>query len=85
MYGRGEPTPATSRGVPEWSLTIDQLGAGAKYYQYNPQEARRLLAEAGFPQGLKMALQATGGYGPDQLDAVQLVQRTSKKAVSRWS
>jgi peptide/nickel transport system substrate-binding protein len=79
VYGKGQPTPATSRGVPEWSPTIDQLGAGATYYQYNPQEARRLLAEAGFPQGLKMPLHATGGYGPDQLDAVQLVQRYLKE------
>jgi ABC-type transport system substrate-binding protein len=33
--------------VLEWSLSIDQLGPGARYYQYDPQEARRLLAEAG--------------------------------------
>ena len=38
-----------------------------------------MLAEAGFPQGLKMPLHATGGYGPDQLDAVQLVQRYLKE------
>jgi peptide/nickel transport system substrate-binding protein len=52
-FVKGEPSPAISRGVPAWSPTIDQLGAGAKYYQYNPQEARRLLAEAGFPKALK--------------------------------
>jgi ABC-type transport system substrate-binding protein len=33
-----------------------------------------LLVEAGFPQGFKTQLHATGGYGPDRLDAVQLVQ-----------
>jgi len=79
VYGKGEPTPAISRGVPEWSPRIDELGAGAKYYQHNPQEARRLLAEAGFPRGLKLPLHATSGYGPDQVDAVQLVQRYLKE------
>src|SRR3989454_3952919 len=42
-YPRGEPTSAVPRGLTEWSLPIDQLGAGAKYYQYDPKEARRLL------------------------------------------
>jgi peptide/nickel transport system substrate-binding protein len=48
---RGEPTPAVSRGLAEWSLPIDQLGSGAKYYRHDPKEAKRLLAEAGYPQG----------------------------------
>jgi peptide/nickel transport system substrate-binding protein len=77
---RGELSPAVSPGLAEWSLPIDQLGEGAKYYQYNPQEARRLLAEAGFPNGFKTQLNVTGGYGPDFLDAAQLVQRYLKEA-----
>src|SRR5215472_11017694 len=52
VYLRGEPSPAIGRGLAEWSLPIDQLGEGAKYYQYNPKEARRLLAEAGFAKGM---------------------------------
>jgi peptide/nickel transport system substrate-binding protein len=78
VWIRGEPTAAVPRGLQEWSLPIDQLGAGAKYYQYDPKEAKRLLAEAGFPTGLKTPRHATGGYGPDFLDAVQLVQRYLK-------
>ena len=78
VWVRGELTAAVPRGLPEWSLPVDQLGVGAKYYQYNPQEARRLLAEAGYPKGLKTQLTATNGFGPDLLDAVQLVQRYLK-------
>src|SRR5215470_4890550 len=78
VWGRGEPTGAVPRGLTEWSLPVDQLGVGAKYYHYNPQEARRLLAEAGFPKGFSTPLHATGGFGPDGLDAVQLVQRYLK-------
>ncbi len=78
VYIRGEPTPAIARGATEWSLPIDQLGEGARYYQYDPKEARRLLAEAGFAKGFKTPISTTGGYGPDLLDVVQLVQRSLK-------
>jgi peptide/nickel transport system substrate-binding protein len=74
VYLRGEPTPAIARGATEWSLPIDQLGEGARYYQHDPKEARRLLADAGFPKGFKTSISTTNGYGPDLLDVVQLVQ-----------
>jgi peptide/nickel transport system substrate-binding protein len=77
---RGQPTPAIPPGLVEWSLPIEQLGVGAQYYQYNPQEARRLLAEAGFATGVQTQLWATGGtgFGTDLLDSVQLIQRLLK-------
>ena len=74
VWGRGAPTPAVSRGLVEWSLPIDKLGAGARHYQYDPQEARRLLAEAGFPKGFKTQLTVTSGLGRDRVDEAQLVQ-----------
>ena len=74
VWGRGEPTPAVARGLIEWSLSIDQLGAGAKYYQYDPKEARRLLAESGYARGFKTQLTATTGLGRDLIDDVQLIQ-----------
>src|SRR5499427_8253840 len=75
---KGEPTPAISRGMPEWSPRIDDLGAGAKYYQHDPPEARRLLVEAGFPKGFKTQLHTTSGVGPVLIDAFQLAQRYLK-------
>ena len=78
VYLRGEPSPAIGRGLAQWSLPIDQLGAGARYYQYNPKEARRLLAEAGFAKGLKTPLTVSSGYGRDLIEATQLVQRYLK-------
>jgi peptide/nickel transport system substrate-binding protein len=71
-------TPAVTRGIVEWTLSIDQLGAGAKYYQYDPKEARRLLAEAGFPQGFITQLTVTSGFGRDLLDEAQLLQQYLK-------
>jgi peptide/nickel transport system substrate-binding protein len=74
VYLRGEATPALARGLVEWSLPVDQLGAGARYYQHDPKEARRLLAEAGYAKGFKTQLTATSGLGRDLVDAAQLVQ-----------
>lgn len=79
VYLKGEVTPAIARGSVEWSPRIDQLGAGAQYYRHDPREARRLLAEAGFPQGLKTQLNITAGYGADAVDAFQLAQRQLKE------
>src|SRR5262252_2416492 len=78
VYIRGEATPAIGRGLTEWSLPVDQLGAGAQYYQYNPKEAKRLLVEAGYPKGFTTQLIATSGLGRDLVDTAQLVQRCLK-------
>jgi peptide/nickel transport system substrate-binding protein len=78
VYLRGEPSPAIGRGLAQWSLSVDQLGEGARYYQYNPREAKRLLAEAGYAKGLKTQLTASSGYGRDLIEATQLVQRYLK-------
>src|SRR5215831_4350408 len=79
VWMRGQPSPDIAPGLAEWSLPIDQLGEGAKYYQYDPQEARRLLAEAGHLKGLQTTLTTTGGYGRDLIDAAQMAQRYLKE------
>jgi len=78
VWGRGAPTPAVASGLVEWSLPIDELGEEAKYYRYDPKEARRLLAEAGFPKGFKTQLTVSNGYGRDLLDDAQLIQQHLK-------
>ena len=79
VYLKGQPTPAIAPGLTAWSLPIDQLGEGAKYYQYSPKEAKRLLAEAGYAKGFKTQLNFTGGYGRDMVDAVQLLEQYLKE------
>ena len=79
IWVRGAPTPAVSRGLVEWSLPMDQLGPGAKYYEYDPKEARRLLVEAGYAKGFKTQLTVTSGLGRDRIDEAQLVQRYLKE------
>ena len=79
VWMRGSLSPAVSPGLAEWSLPIDQLGEGAKYYRYDPKEAKRLLAEAGYAKGFKTTLTASSGYGRDLIDAVQMVLRDLKE------
>jgi len=78
VWVRAAPTAAVSRGLVEWSLPIEQLGVGATYYEYDPQEARRLLTEAGYPKGFKTQLTVTSGLGRDRIDEAVLVQRYLK-------
>ncbi|HEV8471290.1 MAG TPA: ABC transporter substrate-binding protein [Methylomirabilota bacterium] len=46
---------ANPPGVPialkDWCLPVEQLGEGAKNFAYDPKEAKRLLAAAGYPNG----------------------------------
>jgi peptide/nickel transport system substrate-binding protein len=79
VYLKGQPTPAIAPGLTAWSLPIDQLGEGAKYYQYSPKEAKRLLAEAGYAKGFKTQLNFTSGYGRDMVDSVQLLEQYLKE------
>jgi peptide/nickel transport system substrate-binding protein len=79
VWVRGKPSPSISPGLVDWSLPIDQLGEGAKYYRYDPKEARRLLAEAGYPKGFKTTLTVAGSRGHDIIDDAQLIQRFLKE------
>ena len=51
VYLRGEATPALARGLIEWSLPVDQLGAGARYYQHDPKEAQASAGGSRISQG----------------------------------
>jgi peptide/nickel transport system substrate-binding protein len=80
--GHWTPNPAVPAAFAEWAIPIDQLGPeGRKLYEYSPADAKRLLAEAGYPNGFKTQVEAPGtGYGPDFLDAVQVTIKNWKDA-----
>ena len=80
--GHWTPNPAVPAAAADWAIPIDQLGPeGRKLYEHSTADAKRLLAEAGHPTGLKTQVEAPGtGYGPDFMDAVQIQVKNWKAA-----
>ena len=79
--GHGVPNPAVPAAYREWSIPISELPPESRrLYEHDPAEARRLLREAGLPNGFRSTIETTGGYGPDWLDAVQVALRNWKTA-----
>jgi peptide/nickel transport system substrate-binding protein len=80
--GHWTPNPIVPAAFAEWSIPIDQLGPeGKKLYEFNTAEAKRLLAEAGHPNGFKTTVEAAAAvYGPDFDDFVQITLKNWKAA-----
>jgi len=80
--GHWTPNPIVPAAFADWSIPIDQLGPeGRKLYEFNTAEAKRLLAEAGHPNGFKVAVEAPATvYGPDFDDFVQITLKNWKAA-----
>jgi peptide/nickel transport system substrate-binding protein len=71
--GRGELNPPVPAALREWAIPWDQLGEGARYYEYKPAEAKRLLAEAGHGKGFEVTIDFFG-YGSQELqDAAEMI------------
>jgi peptide/nickel transport system substrate-binding protein len=80
--GHWTPNPIVPAAFAEWSIPIDQLGPeGKKLYEFNTAEAKRLLAEAGHPNGFKTTVEAPAAvYGPDFDDFVAITVKNWKAA-----
>jgi len=77
--GHGVPNPAIPAALREWAIPIDQLSPeGRRLYEQNIPGARRLLAEAGYPNGVKVPLEATLSWSPDYVDALQVNMKNWK-------
>jgi peptide/nickel transport system substrate-binding protein len=76
--GSGALNPPVPTALREWSIPIDQLGEGARWYKYDPAEAKKMLASAGYPNGFPMSLCFTT-YGSTVLvDQSQIVLKNLK-------
>ncbi|HEV8144613.1 MAG TPA: ABC transporter substrate-binding protein [Methylomirabilota bacterium] len=79
--GHGVPNATIPAALKEWAIPIDQLTpTGRRLYERDVSEAKRLLSEAGFPQGFKTTVEATLAWSPDYVDALQVTMRGWKDA-----
>ena len=76
--GVGVTNPPVAAALKEWSIPFDKLGEGAKYYKYDPAEAKRLLAAAGYPNGFPGTMCFTTYGTPVLVDIMQMVQKDLK-------
>jgi peptide/nickel transport system substrate-binding protein len=79
----GETGIHPSRGaLPEWWLDPRgaDFGPTAKYFKYDPAESRKLLAAAGYPNGMQIDLVSTPGYGQRVIQQVEVIQQGLKNA-----
>src|SRR6266404_1716544 len=76
--GVGALNPPVPAALKEWSVPMDQLGEGGRWYKYDLAQAKRLMAEAGYPNGLSATMEFTT-YGSQVLiDMTQLVLKGLK-------
>jgi peptide/nickel transport system substrate-binding protein len=76
--GVGVFNPAVPAALKEWSLPMAQLGEGARWFKYDPAEARKLLAEAGHPNGFATTVDFTTYGSQVAIDTAQLVLKHLK-------
>jgi peptide/nickel transport system substrate-binding protein len=78
--GRGGWNNFIPWGLSDWWLDPQgpDMGPNARYFKYDPAEARRLLAAAGYPNGLQVDLISTPGYGQIWVQGVELMQQDLK-------
>jgi peptide/nickel transport system substrate-binding protein len=80
--GRGNWNNAVPWALSEWWLDPrgPDMGPNAKNFKFDPAEAKKLLAAAGFADGLKVDMIATPGYGQIFNQQIELVAAQMKKS-----
>ena len=74
VMGKGELCGALPAAVGDYAFPAEKL----PFYDYNPERAKKLLAEAGYPNGFKAQFKVSAAHITDQY-AAQMLQRQWKK------
>jgi len=70
IYGGGELSSPVNPSLGDWALPLEER---KELMPYDPEEAKKLLAEAGFPNGFDTTLIVTNGYGEQLVRVAQWV------------
>ena len=76
--GAGVFNPAVPAALKEWSVPIAQLGEGARWFKYDPAQAKKLMVEAGYPNGFPATVDFTTYGSTVLIDIAQLVLKHLK-------
>ena len=75
LGGLGTETIYAPAGIYPWAQRIQDLPPETrKYVEHHPDEAKKLLAEAGFPNGLKTTLDGSPQYGSPHVPYLEAMQ-----------
>lgn len=70
LYGSGRFTGPVNAHILDYVLDQEEL---AELQPYDPDAAKQLLADAGYPDGFQTKLMVTGGYGPRVITGAEWV------------
>ncbi|MBI2919051.1 MAG: hypothetical protein HYY01_13810 [Chloroflexi bacterium] len=74
LGGQGTEAVMVPAGTYPWALRAQDLPPETRrYVEYRPDEAKKLLAEAGFPNGFKTTLDGSARYGAPHVPYVEAV------------
>ncbi len=73
LQGQGVEAPYAPAVDPLFARMSDYPAEIRKYLQYNTVEAKKLLADAGYPNGLKTSLEVTAQYGSPHNEMVEAI------------
>jgi peptide/nickel transport system substrate-binding protein len=76
--GAGTFNPAVPAALKEWSVPIAQLGEGARWFKHDKAEAKKLMGEAGYPNGFQATMDFTTDGSQPLIDTAQIVLKNLK-------